>query len=359
MKRTHQGILLSGFPTCRQFLSYALAASVAGCLALRATAQEDKLEISADAVPTNTVVATIPVGAGPQFVTINSQDTFVYVVNSNNTVSAINTATNKVIGTWSAGATPLGLAVTPDGTQLYVTSSTAAGAVTILNASTGAVIKTIAVDGNPGFLQISPDGGSAFVPSDLTGTVTVIDTASQTIKTKISIGINADSVAFTPSGNFAYVTDPRGKEVAVIDTATLTVSHVLRIHAATGYVAVNPAGTQDVFVLDGADAAGIPQQITVIKGDKVIKTLTIRDAHIGFFAITPNGKYAYVPDTYHGGAPYNYVRLLNTTTYNDVGKMIQVGNKPLGVAIAHNGAYAYVTNYQDNTVSVIKISPAQ
>jgi YVTN family beta-propeller protein len=169
MKRTHQGILLSGFPIHRQFLSYSLAASVTGCLALSATAQEDNFEINPDTVPTNTVVATIPVGAGPQFVTINSQDTLVYVVNSNNTVSAIDTATNKVFGTWSAGASPSGLAVTPDGTQLYVTSSTAAGAVTILDASTGAVIKTIAVDGNPGFLQISPDGGSAYVPSDLTG----------------------------------------------------------------------------------------------------------------------------------------------------------------------------------------------
>ena len=83
------------------------------------------------------------------------------MVNSNNTVFAINTATDKVIGTWSAGASPSGLAVTLDGTPLYATSSTAVGAVTILNASTGAVIKTIAVDGNPGFLQISPDGGSA------------------------------------------------------------------------------------------------------------------------------------------------------------------------------------------------------
>jgi YVTN family beta-propeller protein len=132
-------MLLSGFPVHRQFLFYALAASVAGCLALRAKAEENNLEINPDAVPTNTVVATIPVGAGPQFVTINSQDTLVYVVNSNNTVSAISTATNKVISTWSAGASPSGLAVTPDGTQLYVTSSTSAGAVTILNASTGAV----------------------------------------------------------------------------------------------------------------------------------------------------------------------------------------------------------------------------
>jgi hypothetical protein len=77
MKRTHQGILLSGFPIQRQFLFYTLAASVAGCLALRGTAEENHLELNSDIVPTNTIVATIPVGAGPQFVTINSQDTSV------------------------------------------------------------------------------------------------------------------------------------------------------------------------------------------------------------------------------------------------------------------------------------------
>ena len=35
---------------------------------------------------------------------------------------------------------------------------------------------------------------------------------------------------------------------------------------------------------------------------------------------------------------------------------ITVGSKPWGVAITRNGAYAYVTNYGDNTVSVISTS---
>ncbi|MFY9984994.1 MAG: hypothetical protein WAK31_09555 [Chthoniobacterales bacterium] len=61
----------------------------------------------------------------------------------------------------------------------------------------------------------------------------------------------------------------------------------------------------------------------------------------------------------------NRFRLLNldakgdTSTGAPVGNPITVGNQPVAVAMSHNGVKAYVTNTSDNTVSVIKIFPAQ
>ncbi len=64
-------------------------------------------------------------------------------------------------------------------------------------------------------------------------------------------------------------------------------------------------------------------------------------------AITPNGAYAYVTNY-----DSNTVSVISTVT-DTVTATIPVGNHPLAVAVAPNGAYAYVTNRGDSTVSVI------
>ena len=61
---------------------------------------------------TNTVIATIPVGSGPQGVAVSPDSTRAYVTNFNsNTVSVINTATNTVIAMTPVGSAPSGVAV--------------------------------------------------------------------------------------------------------------------------------------------------------------------------------------------------------------------------------------------------------
>ena len=64
---------------------------------------------------TNTVIATIPVGANPYGVAVTSNGATAYVSNSGSgTVSVINTATKLVTATITVGTNPWGVAVTPD-----------------------------------------------------------------------------------------------------------------------------------------------------------------------------------------------------------------------------------------------------
>lgn len=59
---------------------------------------------------TNTVIATIPVGASPDQVTILPDGTFAYVTNQvDNTVSVIDIATNMVIATIPGFNGPTGI----------------------------------------------------------------------------------------------------------------------------------------------------------------------------------------------------------------------------------------------------------
>ncbi len=70
---------------------------------------------------TNTIVATVPVGAGAYGVAVNPAGTRVYVSNpGSKDVSVIDTSTNAVVATVPVGGRPEGVTVNPAGTRVYV-----------------------------------------------------------------------------------------------------------------------------------------------------------------------------------------------------------------------------------------------
>jgi YVTN family beta-propeller protein len=333
-----------------------LAVLIAVCPVTRAIAQEEADQITSDTAPKNKVVATITVGSGPHVIAVSPDNNTVYVANVlSNTISVIDAKTNKVVGTpYSAGSFPDGLAVTPDGTELYVANYIASGTVSILNASTGALIKQISVGDDPRYLQISPNGKLAYVANQNSGTISVIDTATQTVTGSITIGAHASSAAFSPNGALAYATEDFTDTVDVINTATSAIEKSITTTTDPVYCVVNPKGKQDVYVLNFEVA-----KISVIQSDAVIKTFAPGEVP-GFPAVTPNGSYLYIPQSYTSGTnPGDTVVMVSTKTYKKVGKAIKVGKQPDWVTISHNGTSAYVSNYAAGTVSVIKITPAQ
>src|SRR5262245_52580026 len=76
--------------------------------------------VSVIELATNTVVATVPVGAEPTEVAVNGAGTRAYVTNfaydGPGSVSVIDTASNSVMATISVGRTPFGVSVNPAGT---------------------------------------------------------------------------------------------------------------------------------------------------------------------------------------------------------------------------------------------------
>jgi YVTN family beta-propeller protein len=65
-----------------------------------------------------------------------------------NTVSAINTTTQSVVATIAVGADPVDISITPDGTQAYVTNA-GSNTVSVINTSTNAVTTTVTVGSDP------------------------------------------------------------------------------------------------------------------------------------------------------------------------------------------------------------------
>ena len=102
----------------------------------------------------------LSMGVGLGTATSQAQ-TRAYVTNQlDNTVSVIDTATNTVLATIPVGAVPVGVAITPDGTRAYVTNA-GDNTVLVIDTATNTVVASIPA-ANPQEVAITPDGTRAY-----------------------------------------------------------------------------------------------------------------------------------------------------------------------------------------------------
>jgi YVTN family beta-propeller protein len=74
---------------------------------------------------------------------------FGYVPNANsNTVSVIDTTSNSVVATVAVGAYPRGVALSPDGSRAYVVNGDS-GTVSVISTATSSVVATVGVGEAP------------------------------------------------------------------------------------------------------------------------------------------------------------------------------------------------------------------
>jgi YVTN family beta-propeller protein len=126
--------------------------------------------------------------------------TRVYVTNVvSNNVSVIDTATNSVVATINVGASPRQLAVSGDGTRVYVANA-GSNSISIIDTATNAVTGTIALAAGSGPHGVALHGTRLYV-GDHTLTVSVIDTTSNSV------------VATIPNGGFFVAVSPDGRRL--------------------------------------------------------------------------------------------------------------------------------------------------
>ena len=264
---------------------------------------------------TNTVTATIPVGAEPNGVAVSSTGN-VYVTNaSGNTVSVVSAATNTVTASIAVGVEPSGVAVSPTG-EVYVTDQ-GGNSVSVIDGATGTVVSTIQVVGAPSSVAVSPSG-TVYVTNSANDTVAVIDSATNTVTSTISVAAGVGYVAVSPSGT-VYVTSFLSR-VSVIDPVGNTVTETIDAGTITSGIAVSPSGT--VYVADLGDDG-----VSVIDGstNHVTKTIGVGTSP-NSVAVSPSGT-VYVTN---GAA--DTVSVIDGST-NTVTATIPVGVTPSGVAV--------------------------
>jgi YVTN family beta-propeller protein len=262
---------------------------------------------------TRAVIATVPVGSSPSAVAVTPNGRFAYVANTlGSSVSVISAVTNTVVATVPVGSFPRAIAITPNGAFVYVTCSSPSN-ISVINTATNTVVATIPLT-RPSGIAMAPNGALAYVTHGaFDPSVTVIDTATNTVVANIPVPVNVtDAPAVTPNGAFVYVTClsfSAGSKLAVIDTATNTL------------------------------AAIVPLPPTFAPG----------------VAIAPNGALAYVAN--NGGGVCCVAPLPSSVSVIDTASNTEIANVPVGsplaIAVTPDGAFVYITNLSNNTVSVL------
>jgi len=275
---------------------------------------------------------------------------FAYITNhEDHTVSVVD-ALHRVVATIELedDSYPRGVAITPDGSYAYVGEYGLAD-VAVIDIATNTVVTKIPVGDRPTGVAITPDGAHVYVANFTPNTVSVIATASNTVVA--TVGVNRDplGLAISPDGAYVYVANHKDRKVSVIETAGNTMLAAPIIAGLYPYdVAFRPdgayafvpcfGGVGSVYVISTASRTAV-RRID-------IGTSANHSGPIGI-AINPVGTFAYV--TNHNE---DFVSVINASTWYVVAT-IPVGDAPYGVAITPDGAFTYVANLFDNTVSVI------
>ena len=293
------------------------------------------------------VLGTVAVGNFPQGVAYAQDKMLMYVTNpGDNTVTILDTAggadntvgtPDDVLGTVAAGNRPQGVAYAQDKMLMYVTNSID-DTVTILDTAGGAdntvgtpddVLGTVAVGDSPLGVAYAQDKMLMYVTNVLDNTVTILDTAGgadNTVGTPddvlgtVAVGDSPRNVAYAQDKMLMYVTNALDNTVTILDTAG---------------GADNTVGTPD-DVVGTVNVGNSPQGIAYAQ-DKMLMYVT-----------NPGDNTVTILDT-AGGADST------VGTPDDVVGTVNVGNSPQGIAYAQDKMLMYVTNSDDNTVSIISI----
>lgn len=303
---------------------------------------------------TSTVAATIPVGAKPYGVAVRPGDGDVYVTNqADGSLTVIGAATSTIV----VGGAPTGVAASPDGAQVYVVDNER-NRLLVIDADEGKVAAVVTVGKRPAQVAVTPDGSHAFVTNAGSGSVSRIDLATATVTDTIAVSSHPIGVAVEADGRFAYVTalddSLLSGTVTIIDTATGATSTTA---AGAPYgVAADPAGDY-AYVTDfhshavsliGPATGAQPRRTDIPVRPETVRTITLdRDSR------------AVVADP-------DLARAFVIRSDDDAIDVIETSGEPVTVAV---GAYpsalvlnraatrAYVTNYEDGSVSVIDADP--
>lgn len=299
-----------------------LAASAVRAAPLAYITNETSNDVSVIDLASNTVTATIAVGASPQGVAVNQAGTRVYVANSNsNSVSVIDTASNTVAATVTLSNNAIGVAVNSAGTRVYVTLEFA-NTVAVIDTASNSVIASVPV-ATPFGVVVSPDGTRVYVVSDLPGlssAVAVLDAASNTVIGTIAVGNNPRGIAVNAAGTRVYVANLVSSDVSVLDTTSNTVVATVPVGTYPYGVAVSPDGTRVYVTNNGSD------DVTVIDATS--------NAAVGTVTLAPGSSPAGIGVNAAGTRVYvanlqlNYVSVIGTGC-NEVSGTVTVGTNPV------------------------------
>jgi YVTN family beta-propeller protein len=268
-----------------------------------------------------------------------------YVGNfKDNTVSVIDADAGTVVATMPVSAGPHGMAITQDGRTVYV-SGDGSSAIDVIDTAMDKVVKTINVGKAPNGVALTPDDRLLVVTVYGEDRIAFIDTSTQTVIANLAVP-KPHTIAIDPDGKLAYVTvqEPGHFGLALVDLATRTIVRTLPLDKTPrdgefGYDGkmfyFTEAGVSSVQVLDAASERIVAQIPTGVSPHFVGYQ---RASAFGIVVVQGPGEL-----------------LLFDPATNTPARRVAVGKQPHWATASGDGKTAYVTNEGSNDVTIVDL----
>lgn len=152
---------------------------------------------------------SIPVGAVPTDVTIDSTGTYAYVTNQHSfNVGIVDLATNMEVDSIPIGVNTFRVRLTRDGTRLLVT--TAGDWMYVIDVATRQITDSVLVGAAANGIALDYTGQYAYVSNQYSGSVDVVDLTSDQVVNSFNIGGHPQEVVLSPGSTVMFVADESG-----------------------------------------------------------------------------------------------------------------------------------------------------
>jgi Tol biopolymer transport system component len=281
----------------------------------------------------------------------NSQEPVLVVAsNAEHHVALINPSNFALITTLPTGKGPHEITISPDGRLAYVAipgtgpNGIVGNSITVIDLEKR-IVKTTFHLGKytqPHDTAISEDGRLLWVTCAPSRTIVELDTDSGKILKTYNIPQDgAWFLKVTPDGRKIYTSNLEGKSVCVIDRATASTQTIALEAAALG-IDVTPDG-KELWVCSSA------LQVIDTATDKIIATMPVGGSGASRLKLTADGKRVLVSIS---GA--KQLALFDVKTRRRLAT-IELTKDPKVITISGDGKQAFLSNPEDNTVTVVDL----
>jgi YVTN family beta-propeller protein len=271
-------------------------------------------------------------------IALNAKTGKVYAVNQAQDAVSVFDPEKAATTSVKVGKDPVALAINETTNRIYVANN-GGGSVSVIDGTNDVVVATINVAALPYVLAVNPVTNKIFVSNTFSNAITLIDGSNNATST-IKAG-SADSIVIDTKRDRAYLIGWEGTSLTVLDSKPAIIGKV-------------PMGGMHLWGMAVDEAAG---KLYVTRAGKA--ELAIVDEASGSVTNIPTGAtpcaVAMNPAThliYVSNHENNTVTVIDGTQ-RKVLATVEVGNKPQGIATDATTNRIYVANVHGDSVSVI------
>ena len=286
---------------------------------------------------------TIKVGKGPDALFLTPDEKFLYVANvEDNFISVINTKTENVVGKIEGIEYPWGFSRL--GNSDLVVVSGYDKQIVVIDFSKHKIVKEKIFKNNLGGITSTKNGKYIYVIETGKNKALKLNAASLKILDSYETGKGPDGIGISKDDSKIYTTNTKDGTISVINLKTKK-SSLLEVGGKPELVHYN----HDRSLLFISNFKLNKVHIINTKNDKIIHEITdLKSPEEAVLSKSENVLYVV-----NFGAKKVFV--YDAATYQKLDEEYSVGNKPIGVISALNDSKLFVSNYGDNTVSVIHL----